>query len=651
MPRQVMALLAVLGLLGVAAPSSAADMPAWLVDASKRSSPALEAGADAVVLHDEEHVTVQADGRLLTRRRYAVRVLNKAGASAAAMREVYETGAASIRSLRGWVQVDGRVRELGKAETADLALVDNDVYNEARIRVLALDQPVTPGLLFGGESEKLEASVFAQVEWWLQERWPVSRVRRMLTLPRGWDVKSITLNHAPVAPAVNGTTWTWSADDLAAPVEEPAGPPASSLVPRVAVTYFAPQRADAAFDNWAAVSRWLAGLQDPQSKSTPALAAKAQQLAGTATTPLAKIRAVAAHAQAVQYISIQTGIGRGGGYKPHPAADVLQKNYGDCKDKANLMRALLATLDIPSYLVGIYSGDATYVKEEWPSPQQFNHAIIAIPVSRDTKLPAVAHAESGSVLFFDPTDEYTPLGELPRTLQGSLGLIVSPKDGRLMRMPVTAPEAHSRVRTVDATIAADGGFTATIRTTTTGDPASLERYVFKAATKDQYLRKLEAEIRGQVPGARLTLGTVGDDPEANRFELTLGLESRAFSQGAGNGLVLIGAPSLGGDMLPVLPPGTRSTAVVLAPADESDRFELSIPAGLTVDELPPSRSMETPFGRFDVKWVVNGSRITRTLTLRVNDTSVPASDYALVRRFIDTFRDAESLPVVLARRR
>ena len=151
MTRQVMALFAVLGLLGVATPSSAADMPAWLVDASRRSSPALEADADAVVLHDEEHVTVQADGRLLTRRKYAVRVLTKDGAPAAAMREVYERGAAEIRSLRGWVQVDGRVKELGKAETADLALVDNDVYNEARICVLALDQPVTPGLVFGGE--------------------------------------------------------------------------------------------------------------------------------------------------------------------------------------------------------------------------------------------------------------------------------------------------------------------------------------------------------------------------------------------------------------------------------------------------------------------------------------------------------------------
>ena len=292
----------------------------------------------------------------------------------------------------------------------------------------------------------------------------------------------------------------------------------------------------------------------------------------------------------------------------------------------------------------------TYVREEWPSPQQFNHAIIAIPVARGTRLPAVLEDESGAMLFFDPTDSFTPLGELPLSLPGSFGLVVSPSDGRLLRMPVTAPEAHARVRTIAATIAADGGFTATIRTTTTGDPASRERYFFKAATKDSSIRagsKPRFAARCPVPGS--TLGTVGDDRESNRFELTLGLESRAFGQGLGGDLLIGGA--IAGRFVSGAAGRHAVNRRGAEPADERDRFELTIPTGLMVDELPPSRTMDTPFGRFDVKWAVDGSRIVRTLTLRVLNGSVPASDYALVRRFIDTFRDAESLPVVLVRRR
>jgi hypothetical protein len=647
----VIACLTVVSVLGLVRPSQGADLPGWLAEAAKRSSPTLDADADAVVLLDEAHVTVQTDGRILTRRRYAVRVLNKDGAEAAALREVYEKTGSEIRVLRGWQFVDGRVEELGKRDAADLALVDNDVYNEARIRVLRAKPPTAAGMVFGAEVEKLDASVFAQLEWWLQDSWPAYRVRRSLTLPRGWDAQSVTLNHAPIQPSIEGSTRTWAIDDLPALPDEVSGPPASSLVPRVAVTYFGATRGDAAFDSWPMVSRWLATLQDPQARATPALADKARQLTGSAPTPLAKIRAIAAYAQAVQYISIQTGIGRGGGYKPHAAAEVLQKNYGDCKDKANLMRALLATLDIPSYLVGIYAGDASYVKEEWPSPQQFNHAIIAIPVSRETQLPAVAHGESGSVLFFDPTDEHIPLGELPLTLQGSLGLIVSATEGRLVRMPVTAPESHAHARTIRATIADDGALTATIRTLSSGEPASLERALFKRATKDQYLRLLEADVRSQVPGARLTLGTVGDDRDGNRFELTLGLESRAFAQGLQTGLVLVGAPSLG-RLLPKLPEGsTRTTPVVLDPVEEVDRFELTIPANLVIDELPAPVAVTAPFGRFEMKWTAEGTKITRTLTLRVLSATVPAGDYGTVRRFIEQFRDAEGLPVVLVRRR
>jgi transglutaminase-like putative cysteine protease len=47
---------------------------------------------------------------------------------------------------------------------------------------------------------------------------------------------------------------------------------------------------------------------------------------------------------------------------------VLARNYGDCKDKAALMRALLKAAGIDSYAVIIYSGDRHFVRPEWPGP-------------------------------------------------------------------------------------------------------------------------------------------------------------------------------------------------------------------------------------------------------------------------------------------
>src|SRR5262249_4558424 len=158
---------------------------------------------------------------------------------------------------------------------------------------------------------------------------------------------------------------------------------------------------------------------DPQTQLNEALVAKARTLTANAKTEFERIRAIASYVQNINYISIQTGLGRGGGYRPHPAIDVFAKSYGDCKDKANLMRAMLKALAIGGYPVIIYSGDPTYVHEEWPSPQQFNHCIIAVKISDETPAATIVkHPILGRLLIFDPTDPDTPLGELPEDEQG-----------------------------------------------------------------------------------------------------------------------------------------------------------------------------------------------------------------------------------------
>jgi hypothetical protein len=57
------------------------------------------------------------------------------------------------------------------------------------------------------------------------------------------------------------------------------------------------------------------------------------------------------------------------------------RDYGDCKDKANLMRALLKAAGVRAFLLTVYATDADDVQAEWPSPQQFNPCILAIQLA------------------------------------------------------------------------------------------------------------------------------------------------------------------------------------------------------------------------------------------------------------------------------
>jgi hypothetical protein len=631
--------------------ADAADPPAWLAQAARMSSAPIESGADAIVLLDDVNVTVSDDGRITTRRTYAARILARGGLDAASIREIYTTNSGNVRSMRGWLLLDGRTVELGRSETADLALVENDVYNESRLKVLTAPDVFAPGMVFGGETEVVERSVFTQIEWPLQDEWPVRAVRRALTLPPGWEARAVTFNHAPLEAARSGSTLVWELRDLPPLPDEPAGPPSSGVMPRLAVSYIPARRDLSGFDDWPSVSRWLATLADPQAASHPTLTAKTKELTGTSRSEIERIRAIANYVQAVQYISIQTGVGRGGGYTPHAAIEVFTKNYGDCKDKANLMRTMLASIGIRAFLVTAYSGDPDYVRTEWPSPQQFNHAIVAVLVSTETRAAAVLeHPNLGRLLFFDPTDEQTPLGELPLHLQGSQGLIVSAAAGSLVQMPLSGPEANPSTRRVEASLTADGTLQATIQRASAGHPATIERQRFKDLRRDDYIRALEADFRRQIPGAALTVGTVGEDAATNRFQLTMSLQAAGYAQIVQGRLMIVRPPQMNRLELPTLTAPTRLTPIVLGPLDERDTLELTLPADTAVDEMPEPRSRETPFGSFAIRWETQNGRLIRTLSLRLHRSAVAPASYTDVRTFLEAFREAERLPVILVKR-
>ncbi|HYY41923.1 MAG TPA: transglutaminase family protein, partial [Pyrinomonadaceae bacterium] len=337
----------------------------------------------------------------------------------------------------------------------------------------------------------------SQTGWMFQDELPTLVSRFTLQLPTGWRASAITFNHTPVEPTVAGTNYTWELRNLAPVAAEPASPAWTNIVPRLAVSYFPPDGAQVAgvrpFANWTDVSRWVSELADPQADANDALATKAMQLTQGAKTELEKIQAIGRFVQGIQYISIDISVGHGGGIRPHAATEVFAKSYGDCKDKANLMRAMLKVVGIPAYLVAIYSGDPNYVREEWASPGQFNHCIIAVKVSDETQAATVInHPKLGRLLIFDATDDDTPVGDLPDHEQGSLALVVAGADGALLRMPTTPPEANQLERQTEVSLAADGSISASVHERARGQSAAGARGEFKHFSRPEYQRIIQA---------------------------------------------------------------------------------------------------------------------------------------------------------------
>ncbi len=357
-------------LLLVAALHGADELPDWARQAAAQPVPAYSAKVYAAVLLQEESVTADPDGRRTMRERGVIKVLQKSTESIQAFRS-YNTKTGKIRDFRAWLQPPtGALISFGKDKVVDIALSLEYTYDEARAKLITAGSSLAPGSVFAYEVTEEEKSVFVQYRYAFQESLPVLVSRFLLTVPAGWEVRGAVFNHAPLEPAVSGGTYSWEMRDLPWIEHERFCPDLHAVAPWMGVSY-SPGENKAGLTplkDWSAVSAWQAGFADPAAEATDAVRAKAAELTRNLTGELDKIRAIAAFAQQVNYVSVQTNVTRGGGYTPHAAADVLARNYGDCKDKATLVRALLKSVSIGSYLTAIYSADRTFVRPEWPSP-------------------------------------------------------------------------------------------------------------------------------------------------------------------------------------------------------------------------------------------------------------------------------------------
>ncbi len=140
---------------------------------------------------------------------------------------------------------------------------------------------------------------------------------------------------------------------------------------------------------------------------------------------------------------------------PRSPAETLSRKYGDCKDKATLLVALLRTAGIPAHLALLNTGPGVDVEPELPGLGTFDHAIVVAPGS----------AASGDDLWIDPTHEFAAVGELPLVDQGRLALVARSETTELETIPATGPESNRIAETREVLLAADLGGGRVIETT------------------------------------------------------------------------------------------------------------------------------------------------------------------------------------------
>ena len=395
-------------------------------------------------------------------------------------------------------------------------------------------------------------------------------------------------------------TYHWRFSALAAKAEDVAAVAPIDRLPRLVVT---------SASSWEAIGRAYAALAEPKSAVTPRVQALADEItAGADDRRQQAERLYNWVAEHIRYIAVFLG---NGAVEPHTADAVLANGYGDCKDHAMLLGALLKAKGIASENVLINLGSSYRLTV--PAPfAQLNHVINYLPEFR---------------LYADSTSMLAHFGTLPFAEYGKPVVHAASAGPALRQIPVLSHDDASTTLTTIARFTEDGRIEGESATEASGPFATSLRSAVRRvesmgldAGPSRVLHDLGEDGTGQVelPPADLSVPTI---TATGSFEV-----DGAIHIAGGNilwpptGLRLLVRP---GDLLlgrveqRGLP---ESEPTPCYAGRQVEVLTLTLPPERHVQRLPAGRTIATEAFEFTSRWSSDGQTVTvrRQLDSRID---------------------------------
>ncbi|MEW5848703.1 MAG: DUF3857 domain-containing protein [Myxococcota bacterium] len=448
---------------------------------------------------------------------------------------------------------------------------------------------------------------FGLIEY-AQEQFPKARYELVVEAPtsRPLSYRSVRLPDVTTEVKNGWTVYRLSARDLPALVLEPHMP---------AYTEVGAYAMFSSYGRWEDLGRWYTNLVREQFVLDDELRAVVGRLVAGVPDDVEKIRRIHRYVlQQTRYVGIELGIH---GWKPYRVTQVHARGYGDCKDKAALLVALLKEAGIDARLVLLRTANQGPLVD-LPSMWSFNHAIAYIPSRK---------------LFIDGTAEFSGTAELPYQDQDALSLAVDVQSGGVERVtPAVAPSTQN-TNNSDYVIEIDADGNARLRGEErfTGQRAPEIRMDYQDRATQR--SRLERELSGIYPGTRV--GQVEfsdmanlDAPVAYRFDA----EIPAFGGSDGEAMLLpitLYPHQLEQEYGSI---ASRTHDLVLSfPSMTRNRMRFVLPAGMKAENLPQSTRVSTPHFEFTQTITVNPDGYTVDEVTHFKSRRIPAKGYAEFR--------------------
>lgn len=596
---------------------------------------------DVVVRFDEEDGVVVA--RVIERSR--VRVHTPAGNNHIERGVTYDRSFETVELLEARVTAaDGTSRMFGLKEE-DVVEVPwlgaYMLYQSSRSRSLVFAPPAPGGVVETVSVQRtVRPELFAFSQVFNLDGVVGDVVRLVVDAPAGWDIESLATkggavaDFAPIVDEKGGRRrLTWDRRATAPVPDDEWAAPWGERTEVVSVRLRRAVLKDGSEvtgpKDAADLSRVLATMQQASVEDTPALRKVVTEVLGPTPTSLPKAeRAAKLYAwtrDSIRYCAIEIGLG---GWVPHAAGDVEGFRYGDCKDKANLLKSLLKIAEVDSRLVAIHSG----ARRNFRLPvvgANFNHAILVVDL------------DDGPV-FVDPTTRTVAFADLPTSDEERFCLPVQPSGSDLVLTPSSSADTDRRVARYDLRF--DGN---ELR----GDYDLVVAGAWADRLRDDLLES-PIDERGKTVVRALSLRgarskVVTTENEAPPLYPTPLHAKGKLERDIGNGVSAVSASQLLADELPQLSPRRSPVDVELWHRGTiDDEVRLRVPKGLRVRRLPPAASSSSPTLEWSIAWSEEDGAVVLRHRLITKALRVAAADVAAFAKELDGYRRASTSNVL-----
>ena len=592
---------------------------------------------DAVTLADITRVRVQQSGLSSRFHQLAVKVYTRRGVDAFRTFPItYSPSREEVRILRARVtKPDGSLVESFGDTNRSLNEPWSGMYYDAQAKVLSFPA-LAPGDLLELQyrvedtaSDNLLSDYWGDLSY-VQGISPKLRWEYVVDMPAG---RTLYWNEKTLAPGVSArresssagrVLYRFEARRVSRVTPEPGMPGWSEVAATLHVS---------TYRTWEDVGRYYWSLIRDQLVPDDSIRRAAEgALKGVDRKDTrAVVRALYEYVvKNTRYVALEFGIH---GYKPYRVDRVLARRFGDCKDKASLLHALLEVSGVDSRIVLLRMRQLGAIPSEPASLAVFNHAIIWVPALD---------------WYLDGTAEFHGATELPISDRQASILVVEP-DGR-SRFTIT-PEARAEdnVTDVQLDLALAPGGAAEVKgeSRVRGSAAPEYRRSYQsAATRRTTFEQGWAQT---FPGLSVDKVSISDP---NRLDQDVALDYQ---------LSIPRYAEVGGDTLRFLPFGSRrgyvetyaglserrGDLILDGPSVSRFTFRYRLPPGWSVDGLPPDVSTDTRFGKLSLAYAVEKGMLVCRGELSFTRDRISVGEYPAFRAFVAQIDQAFSRKVLV----